>query len=125
MGQETSHDRSEAARRRSQRVLLTLPILVQGQAADGSPRTEDTRTLVVNAHGALIALAMRVDYGQKLLLRNLKSKEEQRCTVVYLGPAEGAQMHVGIEFIQPTPRFWQVGFPPDDWSPESRPRQEA
>src|SRR5713226_5552737 len=110
MGQETSQDRPEAARRRSQRVLLTLPVLVQGQAADGSPHTEDSRTLVVNAHGALIALAMRVDYGQKLLLRNLKSKEEQRCTVVYLGTAEGAQVHVGVEFIQPAPRFWQVEF---------------
>ena len=29
------------------------------------------------------------------------------------GQAENTQM--GIEFLQPSPSFWQIDFPPDDW----------
>jgi len=26
---------------------------------------------------------------------------------------------VGIEFLEPSPRFWRIAFPPEDWSARS------
>jgi hypothetical protein len=46
-----------ANRRRSQRVLMTIPVRVSGQNVLGSPFAEDTHTRAINAHGALILVS--------------------------------------------------------------------
>jgi hypothetical protein len=35
--------------------------------------------------------------------------------VVYVGNPQGAKAQVGIEFVKPSPAFWQIDFPPEDW----------
>jgi hypothetical protein len=35
--------------------------------------------------------------------------------VVYLGTSQAGKTQMGIEFSQPSTRFWQIDFPPDDW----------
>jgi len=72
--------KSEA--RRSQRIVLSLPVVVQADSADQRPLRELTHTLVVNAHGALIALTMRVAIGHRLLLENQQTQETQPSKVV-------------------------------------------
>ena len=52
--------------RRSQRVVLRLPIQVRWTPQGDSAITEETVTLVVNAHGALISLAMKVKAGSHI-----------------------------------------------------------
>ena len=61
----TSHQDKQAltldpGRRRSMRVLLSVPINVTGKTKENEDFSEDARTLVVNAHGALISLAVKV-----------------------------------------------------------------
>jgi hypothetical protein len=34
---------------------------------------------------------------------------------VYLGNSQGGKIQMGVEFVKPSPRFWQIDFPPDDW----------
>ena len=106
----------ESNRRRSQRVVLSAAITVctQGGPADASFR-EDAQTLVVNAHGCLIALAAKVVKGQKLLLINWSTHEEQLCQVIYSSLASGGKTQVGIEFTTAAPNFWRIAFPPEDW----------
>jgi hypothetical protein len=117
---QTSHyraDGSGAHQRRSQRVVLSLSIMVRSDAsAQAPPFEEATQTLVVNAHGALIALMHRAEKGQTLWLTNRATKAEQLCKVMYLGPVSGGKSQVGIEFIQPCPDFWRIAFPPEDWT---------
>src|SRR6266849_867504 len=43
-----------ANRRRSQRVLMTVPVRVSGQISVGLPFEEETHTRAISAHGALI-----------------------------------------------------------------------
>ena len=105
--------------RRSQRVLLSVHILVKGTRADGQPFAEETHTVVVNVHGALIFLAETVKAAQSLNIRNVKSGEEVPCKVVDIGPTHDGKREIGIEFLQPSHRFWRVAFPPEDWSPHS------
>ncbi len=103
--------------RRSQRILLKIPILVRAQFEDGLPITEDTTTLEVNAHGALIALAMKVRSGQKLTLKNWATANEQECRVVHVREVHTGKSEVGITFPFAMPKFWNVQFPPPDWTP--------
>ncbi len=105
----------DPGRRRSMRVLLSVPIQVSGRMADGKTFQEDTRTLVVNAHGALISLAAPVAAGQVLSVANNATRQVQDSRVVHVGTTQGGKTQMGIEFSKPTPRFWQIDFPPDDW----------
>ena len=103
-------------RRRSQRLILRVPIIAYRSQEQGSPFSEGTHTLVVSAHGALINLAAKVVADQKLALKHGLTGDEQECRVVFtrgnsmIGPTE-----VGIEFQQPAPNFWRIALPPSDW----------
>lgn len=105
----------DTGRRRSMRVLLSVPIHVTGKDRKDQPFEEDTRTLVVNAHGGLISLAAAVAKGQMITISNHATEQSQECRVVYLGSASGGKTQMGIEFVKPSPTFWQIDFPPDDW----------
>ncbi len=104
-------------RRRSERVLVHLPVLVKGNAKYEGPFTEPTRAVVINAHGALITLVTHAELGQKLTLTNVATREEQECRVVYLGTKLGGRTEVGIAFKHPAPKFWGIAVPPIDWKP--------
>lgn len=110
----------DVGRRRSMRVLLSVPIHVSGKDRKDRSFDEETRTLVVNAHGALISLAAAVIAGQQLTIANEATQQSQDCRVVYLGSGTSGRVQMGIEFTAPSPKFWQIDFPPDDWVvPES------
>jgi hypothetical protein len=105
----------DAGRRRSMRVLLSVPILVSGKSADQKDFTEEARTLVVNAHGALISLEARVAPNQEITIANKATRQALQCRVVHVGNAQGGKVQLGVEFVKPSPTFWQIDFPPDDW----------
>jgi hypothetical protein len=105
----------DTGRRRSMRVLLSVPIFVTGQTREGEKFEEQTRTLVVNAHGALISLAARVTAEQRIRVSNRATRKSMDCRVVYVGNRAAGKMQMGVEFTEPCPSFWQIDFPPDDW----------
>ncbi|HMD38555.1 MAG TPA: PilZ domain-containing protein [Candidatus Acidoferrum sp.] len=105
--------------RRSQRVCLSVPITVIRHGLGGSVAEEDTRTLIVSAHGALLVLSLTVESGQSVTIKHPKTQEELVCRIVYLGPDQPDKREVGVEFEKAAPRFWGIAFPPDDWSPRS------
>src|SRR5229473_7814269 len=111
------------AARRSQRVILKVSVMVLAEAVDNNSISEETRTVTVNAHGAMILLGLKVSIGQLLPLRNSRTGEEVACRVVYLSPHEAKKRQVGVDFMEPCPRFWRISFPPPDWttrSPEAK-----
>jgi len=110
-------------RRRSQRVLMQVGVRVSGTDAQGKAFHEETSTLAINAHGALVLLESRITSGSLLKLLHNRTREEQECQVVFLGPVRGNKAEIGLEFSTPRPQFWRVAFPPEDWthrSPEAR-----
>ncbi len=96
---------------------MQLPVRVQGYLPSDIPFAEETVTLVVNAHGALLRLNTKVEMGQMLVLQILPTNESQEARVVFLNEGEAGKFHVGVELIKPNPFFWHVSFPPEDWSP--------
>jgi len=105
--------------RRSQRVCLNLPITVLREGPGNNVASEETTTLIVNAHGALIQVALTVEIGQLLGIKNTQTMEELVCRVVSLGLDQPGKREVGIEFEVPSPRFWRIAFPPSDWTPRN------
>ena len=106
-----------ANRRRSQRVLMTVPVRVSGQSGLGLPFQEDTHTRAISAHGALIRVSTQVYRGQRLSLSNVQTKAALECVVAHVDRRQGDHPQVGVEFILPNPLFWHVAFPPKDWTP--------
>lgn len=90
-------------------------------APDGDKKMarEQTHTVVVNAHGALIRLELKVRIGQTIILQNPETSEEQTCRVIHVRTFAEGKTEVAIEFLKPAPKFWRVAFPPEDWIPRT------
>lgn len=110
---------STGARRRSQRVLMQVPVRLRGKDSQGQDFEEFAETLAINAHGGLVLLTARVTSGSLVVMRHNKTEEEQECRVAFLGPVRGGKAEIGLEFSVPRPTFWRVAFPPEDWTPKS------
>jgi len=104
-------------RRKTQRVMLRFPVRVAGQNAVGSQFEEETHTLAVSANGALVLLSVAARKGQLLKLLNTATGGNAECVVAYLGQQQGDLWEVGLVFSLSNPTFWQVAFPPSDWTP--------
>jgi len=106
-----------ANRRRSQRVLMAIPVRVSGKTGAALPFEEDAHTRAISAHGALIRLSAQVHRGQRLTLSNVQTKASLECVVAHIDRRQKNQPQVGVEFMLPNPMFWHVAFPPKDWTP--------
>jgi hypothetical protein len=109
-----------AIKRRSSRVAIDMPVEVFGQQTNGKVFREETRTTVVNAHGALLILASTIAIKPSLLLVNLTTKSEAQCRVISQKEMEKGKAELGVEFVDPQPRFWGIAFPPEDWNNADR-----
>lgn len=94
-----------------------MSIVVRAEFKGEPPLTEETTTVVVNAHGALVVLAMKVHPGQKLVIRNWGAGEDAECTVIHVRESQEPKKEVGIAFPHARPQFWGIEFPPADWKP--------
>ena len=117
MGQAQNTSLNPVARRRSQRVLMQVAVCIRGQDVHGNHVEEETETLAINAHGALVLMKARVTSGSKVVLQHKRTLEEQECHVAFLGPVRAGKAEIGLEFSSPRPAFWRVAFPPEDWTP--------
>ena len=124
MAQGPTSSGNPVPRRRSQRVLMQVAVHIRGTDSQGKEFEEETETLAINAHGALILVNARVTSGSKVTIQHKRTQEEQECHVVFLGPVRAGKAEIGLEFSDPRPAFWRVAFPPEDWSskhPDARP----
>jgi diguanylate cyclase (GGDEF)-like protein len=117
---------AEAGFRRSERVPFEMPVQVYVSQENEQPALEETKTLSVNAHGALLALSTPVVMGQTLRLVNPRTQQEMECRVCRFGELhQGDTKEVGIEFATVAPTFWDVPSVPADWDPAWVPQQEG
>ena len=61
-------------------------VRIRGTDAQGKPIDEETETLAINAHGALVMLQSRLTSGSKVQLQHKKTQEEHECHVAFPGP---------------------------------------
>ncbi len=104
-----------AQKRRSDRLMLTVPLRVQGMDASGDKIKADGRTLVLNRHGAKIQLAQKLATGSTVRIVNLTNRREADFRVV--GPTapptdKGGEW--GVEYVSPNEDIWGIRFPPTE-----------
>ena len=95
-------------RRRSPRWSFDIPVYVYGHGPNREPFHEEAHTLHVNANGALLLLSVPVQNGQRLLLTNGLTQQEQDCRVVFLGTRHSRTIETGVAFPETNPRFWHI-----------------
>ena len=107
-------------RRRGYRIALSTPVFVYGWRSEG-PFSENATTLNVSAVGGLIPLAADVVVSQELILSNLQTNEDLTCRVARRTRTFDGKTLVAVDFLQPSPNFWQIEFvsasPSDGESP--------
>jgi hypothetical protein len=102
-------------RRRSQRILLQVAVLVRTEMPGGKRLQIQAFTLVVNAHGGLLESPLRMTVDQQITLVNPQTRKEAGCRVVRVEGPSKELFTIAFEFDQRSPRFWPITFPPEDW----------
>ena len=96
-------------RRRAQRVLLRIPVLVHLQGRD-KPIEGTTHTVSVT--GGMIILRQGLEAGTKFILENPRTQQRVEANVVRAAQLNPEGSLVPVEFLAPAPKFWNIFFPP-------------
>ena len=105
----TVRPQTNEERRRAQRVLLRMPILIH---LPGKNHPINGFTHTVSASGAMIILAEGLPAGTKLSLENPKTQKKVDAHVVRPPQMNPEGSLVPVEFSTPSPQFWNIFFPP-------------
>jgi len=98
--------------RRSSRVTLRVPLQIYESGTDTRSLLEESHSVKVSLWGGLLALKSAVKQGQGLVVRNQSTGETKEAYVVYLKAMHLGRRLVAIEFLEPSPEFWGLAFPP-------------
>ena len=96
-------------RRRAQRVLLKMRVLVH-VAGKPNPITGSTHT--VSENGAMLIRPERLPEGTKISIEKPKSQKTVEARVVRPPQTSHDGAQVPVEFLSPSPSFWNIFFPP-------------
>lgn len=100
-------------KRRSDRLMLTIPLRIHGTDAKGTPFQDEARTINLNRHGARIEASRPLKSGQVVRLVNLIGRHEAEFRVV--GPVAPISEKGGqwsVEYSNPSENIWGIQFPP-------------
>jgi len=86
----------------------TLSVLVYGHEKNEEPFQEKASVRLVSMHSAELNLAAKVRRGEKLVLLDPASEEEQRCQVVSVSKSSSGETIVRVRFRQPVWEFWSA-----------------
>lgn len=103
-------------RRRSQRVILRVPVVIH-VVLNGKPEKLPASTVGVNTHGAMLCAARSLPAGTPLEVEHKITREKKagRVTRQPQGSPEG--FLIPVELDAPSDDFWHISFPPADWKP--------
>ncbi len=103
---------SQSSQRRTERVLIQIPIEVAGSDAEGRAFRETTRTVVINRDGARIALRHVTRVGAQISIKNLQSQKTSSFRVVdRVQKTIGLDPEWGVACLDPRADFWGILFP--------------
>ncbi len=100
-------------KRRSDRLMITLPLVVEGIDGKGQRFDNTARTITINRHGARIVSPRPLRAGQTITVTNLASRLKCQFRVVGpVAPASERGGEWGIECIDSKENIWGIQFPP-------------
>ena len=107
-------------RRRTVRVMLTVPLKIAGHTDTGEKFAVKTLSHSVSLHGASIELEEGVVLGDVVQLENEITREKVDGKVVSIRRGRDGKRYVAVEFTSPV-NFWHMVFPAPGARPMRRP----
>ncbi len=108
---EATNTQEQTYRRRSSRMVLRVPLLIN--AADASKEWEQVETVLVSLHGGMLRTRQRFGVGTTLDIRMANAGRSARARVAWMSsPANPQSADMGFEILDDV-GFWGVNFPPD------------
>jgi hypothetical protein len=93
--------------RSSERLPMSVPVVIYGFAGKSGAFHEDSETILVNSSGALVTLKAKLALGDTVFLIHKSSRQEQEVRVAYLDAYSDRETRVGLAFKQPISDFWK------------------
>jgi hypothetical protein len=106
-----AHDHSRPERK-TDRVTLTIQIQIFGSNIAGMAFTEDTHTIELSPHGALIATKRQLAPQDEILIRREKTGKEADAKVVGQVASGPEGFVYAIRFLDPDVNLWDINFVP-------------
>jgi hypothetical protein len=103
-------------RRRSQRVIIRVPVTLE-LTKDGRSSRVSAYTVAVNIHGAMVICRDSLDSDTKVEIVNDRTRERATARITRAPRQSAEGFLVPLEFVKPFPMFWQISFPPSTWKP--------
>jgi hypothetical protein len=104
-----------ASRRRSQRIVMRVPLLINAADCSAGTEWEPVETIVIGLHGGLIRTRQKFGVGTTLDICMRHRDRFARGRVVWVAPETNGQgFDLGFEILD-QPGFWEMNFPPDRW----------
>jgi hypothetical protein len=101
--------------RRSQRMLLVIPVTVSWRTTAGVTLRQHAATEIVNAHGALLKIKACIPVNTVVDMMRPSLNRSAKARVVCSGaPNEEGVTHTAVEFVERNDEFWGISFPPAD-----------
>lgn len=115
MAEENKHPR-----RRSARMVLRVPLIINCTDTDGETEWEPVETVMVSLHGGMLRAKQNFQVGDTLDLRVRDKDRSARARVVWSSSQITANgvVELGFEILDQED-FWEIKFPPDRWSERS------
>ena len=98
-------------RRRTVRMMLSIPLKVHGISTEGETFAVATKSHTVSLHGASLELEFPVQLGDILMIENELTHEQVEGRVVTIKKTRENKVHVGVEFVDSVINFWHMVFP--------------
>jgi hypothetical protein len=98
-------------RRRTQRVSLTVAVVLRGQQEDGDKFCVHAKTNAVSQHGAQIETEHPLVTGQVIVVLNENNARKVEARVASIQRRRDGKTYVGLEFCSPEINFWNMTFP--------------
>jgi hypothetical protein len=102
------------------RVMLSVPLKVQGLSENGEEFTVRTHSHTVSLYGASLQLETGLALGEILLIENEISGEKIEGKVVAIRRSRDGKTYVGVEFTTSHTNFWHMAFPSSGAKPLRR-----
>jgi hypothetical protein len=103
------------------RVMLSVPLKVQGLSENGEKFSVRTHSHTVSLHGASMELEAGVALGEILLIENEISTEKIEGKVVTIRRSRDGKTYMGVQFTTSDTNFWHMVFPAPGAKPLRRP----
>jgi hypothetical protein len=122
MKTETLAEEKAVPRRRSTRILLRVPLIINVVGDSVETEWEPVETITVSQHGAMVRAKQEFRVGDTLEIRVRNKDRSARARVAWRSTQVTPQgVELGFEILDEE-GFWEISFPPDRWSAKTTPR---